>query len=185
MWNFDILYSATIWRIENIWWWPYRAETCCEEERWLIISCIGDGNILYEINETINLSIRHFTLGTMRLNSVMSLVDIFHGYSEVESISFLLEIEINFGTFHINNVFCNLLQMPWIMENLWNPWFLLLYFNSLSSLQRLAIWVIVVFSPWRCNWIFLTWHLSSKQLSALSWNYLLWDKCDHTHKEAT
>jgi hypothetical protein len=27
------------------------AETCCEEEGWLIIYCIGDGNILYEIND--------------------------------------------------------------------------------------------------------------------------------------
>jgi hypothetical protein len=25
------------------------AETCCEEEGWLIISCIGDRNILHKI----------------------------------------------------------------------------------------------------------------------------------------
>jgi hypothetical protein len=42
----------------------------------------------------------------MRLNSVMSLVDMIHGYSEVEKISSLLESANNFGTLHSNNVFC-------------------------------------------------------------------------------
>jgi hypothetical protein len=36
--------------IKDTGWWLYMAETCCEEEGWLIISCIGDGNRLYEIN---------------------------------------------------------------------------------------------------------------------------------------
>jgi hypothetical protein len=34
--------------IVDNWWWPYKAETCCEKKGGLIICCIGDGNILYE-----------------------------------------------------------------------------------------------------------------------------------------
>jgi hypothetical protein len=37
-------------KIEENWWCPYMVETCCEEEGWLIISCIGNWNILYETN---------------------------------------------------------------------------------------------------------------------------------------
>jgi hypothetical protein len=38
---------------ENTSWWLYTAETCCEEEGWVTISCTGDRYIPYEIKETI------------------------------------------------------------------------------------------------------------------------------------
>jgi hypothetical protein len=45
-WIYHIKYFS-----EYTWWWPCRDETCCQEEKRTIISCIVDGNVLYEIND--------------------------------------------------------------------------------------------------------------------------------------